>query len=117
MREIKFRIFDEHDGKMYIPERLLCSHDGSVVHGGGMKLMQYTGLKDKNGVEIYEGDVVKNKDGDIYDIKFEFNNFNGRYMVDEWQLEIIGNIYESPELLSTNKDEKQRLKLLRPIRW
>ena len=79
-------------------------------------LMQYTGLKDKNGVEIYEGDLV-NYDGYLGYVGFD----NGVYIFyeikplknyDEYQIElheivieeqmnteVIGNIYENPELL------------------
>ena len=84
-------------------------------------IMQYTGLKDKKRKEIYEGDIVKaNKAntsqygnpgykgiGNSYEIIF----FDGAYFLkglialNEWQikhmdLEVIGNIYESPELLN-----------------
>ena len=81
----------------------------------GERLMQYTGLKDKNGKEIWEGDVVKfprqwwthgDKEFHIEEIKFgngTFSFFNsGDWSVESDEMEVLGNIYENPELLATN---------------
>ena len=54
MREIKFRAWDKDLLKMYSKWTVIPDDDRSHI------LMQYTGLKDKNGVEIYEGDILKN---------------------------------------------------------
>ena len=114
MREIKFRAWGhlaEGDYRMFspvaishvgIPEyiEIICDH----------ALMQYTGLKDKNGVEIYEGDVVVYADisGSGRPIVFEPRiikwfkdscNFNLCKGGPDTTLEVIGNIYENPELL------------------
>lgn len=74
-----------------------------------VKLMQSTGLKDKNGVEIYEGDIIKNSYDEIYTVKwfdaafYLEEKYNGGFDYHELHLEdnkkVIGNIYENPELL------------------
>ncbi len=121
-REIKFRLWDKELGMEYNPilgpikkmslNFLLANVDDV--------LMQYTGINDIAGKEIYEGDIVEPQYGGRYIVKFgEFDNHqewednvsgNGWYLDDlKWnglshlysdkELKVIGNIYENPELL------------------
>ena len=138
-REIKFRVWDKYEKQMYPISSIdydIFSQEIRIIaigHKNGMctsynknhnsekcditalELMQYTGLHDKNGKEIYEGDIVKYENM-IGKIIF----FNGSFILsdleetEEWELgiineeiEIIGNVFEKGILLNDSEKSKK----------
>ena len=102
---------DCHDAQYYIADKMTGYHtpvDPSTVG-------QYTGLKDKNGKRIFDGDIAKvlqGKDKDIAYVGFENGAFMlypktgniyertlWEYWYNDWDVEVIGNITDNPELL------------------
>ena len=140
MDEIRFRAWDKVNNSWYQFERFEdgSTHDGAswfAISGDGkmysykvgvgyienedLKPVQFTGLRDRAGVEIYEGDVVRMFDhppsDDAWDLLVEWENGKfiltgmadlGEYFGDlsdwfdcEWRVLVIGNRYENPELM------------------
>jgi len=115
MRELKFRVWDKDTKEIF---DLFGNYNSvwiaSILRGEHpeIEVMQYTGLKDKNGKEIYERDIVKQKRCQCYDCEklgewrvfiietYDYLAGNTKIARSE-EIEIIGNIYENPELLES----------------
>lgn len=126
MREIKFRAWNKNLKKMYKIGQITLEKGTwnyepdnreyigmSIPYQPSFVLMQYTGLKDKNGREIYEGDIVTCGDKNIkYLIEWQDTGLKGRQWNNSsyiglkyWQkdLEVIENEFDNPELLGGKK--------------
>ncbi len=154
MREIKFRAWDKVT-RQFVTSFTMTSNghielwvgdgSGKVREPQDFDVLQYTGLKDKNGVEIYEGDLLRHYNGlinELYEVKWSSEDtcytvkLQGRFIDPEMsdpytdeqivqmqltsdvkylmvmyslsamsgEAEVIGNIYENPELLEKSND-------------
>lgn len=128
-REIKFRAWDGKQMMYDITQWHVSDRDKKyhLIDGYSLEyLMQFTGLLDKNGIEIYEGDVVRHKSenpnwmplddnspleidvesvveykGHSFWLSKEYFGWEGEGLADWSNLEVLGNIYEHPNLLTT----------------
>lgn len=135
MKEIKFRAWDKKNNKILSGEELIRNcimvspANGHLInykvpmifYGEDFELMQFTGLKDKNGKEIFEGDILRDENDNKFEVYFAdgigaWRMVNLKYEEDCYSfdicesglesgaLEVIGNIYENPELLEEGKE-------------
>ncbi|PTK95458.1 YopX family protein [Staphylococcus gallinarum] len=127
MRKIKFRVFDKgsstnpmhivgenqhdelttYDGEVNYYN--LQNGEGSSTPYGDYILMQFTGLTDINGKDIYEDDIVREVYASINGVKsyrnkvVKWREFHAGFNIENIDLKIIGNIHENPELIPVEK--------------
>ncbi|ASU12185.1 hypothetical protein BKQ19_05245 [Lacticaseibacillus paracasei] len=128
MREIKFRAWDKENKKMAQVSRIDFGPGGIKYLVDDSVLLEYTGLHDKSGREIYEGDILKvtSEDGESYVATVKWFGDEGYPAFDlagipaAWcyesnalatifesgveTCEVIGNIFENPELLEAQHE-------------
>ena len=132
MREIKFRAWDSDEKTMcpvyelHFGERIIVARVNArngkmlLLFSDETNLMQYTGVKDKNGVEIYEGDIIRHQSGKYgtdFEIKWspilcgftamQIESGHPSPQLNQGTMchfEVVGNIYENPELVSNEAD-------------
>ena len=107
----KFRAWDKENNTKLTWEQLKSEADFSWFADENLVFVQYTGLLDKNGVEVYFNDIVEDEYGHRYEVVFEGDCLRcngirrirgGHKPKNRWfgrGLKIIGNRYENPELL------------------
>ncbi|MFT8544549.1 MAG: YopX family protein [Leuconostoc falkenbergense] len=105
MREIKFRAWNKLDNtyvEPYTIQEMIFQKDSNIpldVLYDEFEFEQYSGLKDKKGVEIYENDILKTCGANIYVVEFFDGKFNPVSDLEGSNWEVIGNIHQDSDLL------------------
>jgi YopX protein len=111
-RPIKFRAWDRekmiYDVSLYPNGEAFWNTKGKLITESTDQVMQFTGLLDKNGKEIYEGDIISRSNtlfGEVFwdneNSMYRFRDKTGAWTLSSYKkYEAIGNIYENPELLA-----------------
>ncbi len=104
-REIKFRCWNTETETMIQMRTLFLD----MTYRKSISIMQYAGLKDKNGKEIYEGDIIISVNGHQYLVVWHDEGWKYKTQTEDFGVplyrrvavshEIIGNLYENPELI------------------
>ncbi len=104
-REIKFRAWDSDVERFVSGGFWINATTGNLQHLPSITVIQYTGLKDKNDVEIYEGDILIHEDFEhkkdkvvgVMEWDEKVAGFTRFYPLNKF--EVIGNIFENPKLV------------------
>ena len=120
MREYKFRAWDV-EKERWCTEETLLQANGSVMfshgeeHGDEIDIQFWTGLLDKNGKEIFEGDILKCGNAGNFavewvvmdsGIKIQYGySHKHNFPAPSW-VKVIGNVWENPELLTPQKEKE-----------